>query len=167
MRLLSPAGCILLLAGVLSAQPPAFEVASVKPSENAGRAHVDTSPAGRLTIDGSLGYSLKWAYDLRNHQLSAPEWLETERYHIAAKAPGPATVTELKLMLQALLTDEFKMVTHRESRDMMVWAMVVIKGGPKFSESKTEGGSDRITNPRKPGSGGTLLRTSMPQSPIS
>jgi uncharacterized protein (TIGR03435 family) len=141
---------------------PEFEVASVKASQSGDRSKAGTSPAGRLTIDGSLGYILKWAYDLKNYQLSGPEWIDTTRYQIAAKASGPADGKDLKLMLQALLSERFKLTLHRESKDMMVYALVVWKGGPKFKESEA-GGDSAMQTTKKPGGGGTLLRTSMAQ----
>ena len=34
-------------------------------------------------------------------------------------------------MLQSLLADRFKLVVHREMKEMPVYALVVGKGGPK------------------------------------
>jgi uncharacterized protein (TIGR03435 family) len=162
-----PAALAAFTAGVLAGQStaaaPEFEVASVKASQSTDRSKADTSPAGRLTIDGSLGYVLKWAYDLKNYQFSGPDWLDTARYQIAAKAPGPADVKNLKLMLQGLLAERFQLTFHRESKDLMVYALVVWKDGPKLQESQAGGDSVTQTNARKPGGGGTLLRTSMGQ----
>jgi uncharacterized protein (TIGR03435 family) len=39
------------------------------------------------------------------------------------------------LMFQSLLTDRFKLQVRRETRELPVYALVVAKGGPKFSKS--------------------------------
>lgn len=98
-----------------SALDPAFEVASIKVSQNRDPASVNTFPGG-LTIDGSLSYIIRWAYDLRNYQLSGPSWLGMERYHVAAKANGPVAAKDLKLMLSTLLTQQFRLASHREPK---------------------------------------------------
>ncbi|HWC95347.1 MAG TPA: TIGR03435 family protein [Candidatus Sulfopaludibacter sp.] len=142
----------------LSAQT-GFEVASLKIVQTTSRAFVDASP-GRVTIEGGLEYCLQWAYDLRPYQISGPEWLGSVRYHIAAKAPGPASVKELKLMLQSLLAERFQLKLHHESKDFMVYALVVAKTGSKLKESQTEG-EGATTNAKRLGTGGTSVHTSM------
>jgi uncharacterized protein (TIGR03435 family) len=39
-------------------------------------------------------------------------------------------------MLQTLLADRFKLVVHRETKEMPVYALMVAKNGPKFHEWK-------------------------------
>ena len=136
-----------VLGGQSTPAAPQFEVASVKASQSTGRSQADTSPAARLTIDGSLGYVLKWAYDLKNDQFSGPEWLDTTRYQIAAKVPGPADLKDLKVMLQGLLAERFRLAFHRESKELMVYALVVWKDGPKFKDSEGGGDSAVRTSP--------------------
>ena len=41
-------------------------------------------------------------------------------------------------MVQAMLADRFKLVIHRESREMPVYALVVAKGGPKLQKADIE-----------------------------
>lgn len=163
-RILARAGLVAFVTHFAVGQSSvgqAFEVASIKVSQSRDRASVNTSP-GRLTIDGSLSYILRWAYDLKNYQLSAPGWLEMERYHVAAKAHGAAPVKDLKLMLQTLLTEQLKLESHREAKDFPVYALVVAKGGPNLKESN-EGGESVTETSKRLGAGGTSLRTSMVQ----
>ena len=40
-----------------------------------------------------------------------------------------------RLMLQALLADRFKLVIHREVKELPVYALVVAKGGPKLQKA--------------------------------
>lgn len=39
-------------------------------------------------------------------------------------------------MLQALLAERFKLLAHRETKELPVYALVVAKNGPKFEEAK-------------------------------
>jgi uncharacterized protein (TIGR03435 family) len=55
----------------------------------------------------------------------------TGLYAIEAKAAAPVTEEVCKLMVRRLLADRFKMVTHRESREIAVYALVVAKKGLK------------------------------------
>jgi uncharacterized protein (TIGR03435 family) len=142
--------------------PPAFEVASVRPSQSRERASVATSPGG-LIIDGTLAYTLAWAFDLKRFQITGPDWMRGQRYRILARAAGPSSDAVLRQMLQTLLAERFKLACHRDNKEFTVWAMVVAKAGSKLRESDTEGESVTKTDPKRPGSGGTSLRTSMAQ----
>src|SRR5262249_28723797 len=46
-----------------------------------------------------------------------------------------ATSDQIPAMLQALLTERFKLAAHKENRPRPVYALVVDKGGPKFKEA--------------------------------
>src|SRR5580698_1440519 len=127
--------CVAILA--IAAQGQSFDVASVKPNragigENAPREKITASP-GSLTMQNvSLQTCIKWAYGLRDFQISGPGWLASEKYQIAAKAPGPAPEPELRLMLRALLSERFKLKTHMETKEKPVYELVVAKNGPKL-----------------------------------
>jgi uncharacterized protein (TIGR03435 family) len=45
------------------------------------------------------------------------------------------------MMIQTLLAERFKVTTHREAREMSVYALTVAKGGPKLQPAK-EGNCD-------------------------
>jgi uncharacterized protein (TIGR03435 family) len=67
-------------------------------------------------------------------------WIDTEKYHLEAIAPNPSKVTsaELTLMLQQLLADRFKLLFHRENRDVLGYALVVA-GTPKLERASGDG----------------------------
>src|SRR5204862_3396809 len=113
-----------------AATRPAFEVASVKVSQVRGRAKVESSPVS-LAADGSLAYLVAWAFDLKRYQVSGDGLSGSERYQIAAKASQPVSVGEMRRMLQALLEERFKLAHHRSKRELVVYALIVAKGGPK------------------------------------
>jgi uncharacterized protein (TIGR03435 family) len=125
-------------AAVNAGGPLVFEVASVKRSpSNSGNAHSLRLDPGRLTCSGvTLKALLELAYNVKNYQISGPEWLETERYEIAARFPAAAPVDRVGQMLQALLEERFKLTARRESKETPVYALVVGKGGLKLKETE-------------------------------
>jgi uncharacterized protein (TIGR03435 family) len=142
--------CILSSPTALLAQPPAaapaFEVASVKPDSRAkgggegSRRETVTPEPGRLTmVNARFTTVIRWAYDVKEYQLKAPAWMDEERYDITAKAADAVPEKDLRLMLQRLLAERFKLEFHRETKDLPVYALVIAKGGPKFHESRSEG----------------------------
>jgi uncharacterized protein (TIGR03435 family) len=82
---------------------------------------------------------IEWAYHVRDFQVvGGPEWIREvhSRFDIQAMAPSASSESEMRQMLQALLTDRFRLKLHRETREMQVYALVVGKGGPRLQSSK-------------------------------
>jgi uncharacterized protein (TIGR03435 family) len=124
--------------GQTTESQPAFEVASVKPNpDGRGREQVESSPISLTIRKGTLGFYILWAYDARRDQIVGPDWLNRERYDIVAKAGGPSTERQLRLMLQTLLAERFKLAFHRETKTLPVYEMLVAKGGARLIESKS------------------------------
>ena len=136
----------LLAFGQQAAPRPAFDVTSVKPYVPGGQpgpAEVGCTPAGRFAaVRSPVLYSIRWAYNAGPYQnlnvatqyvVGLPPWASSLRtaYDIDAKAAGPVTEAQCRLMVQALLADRFKLAVHRETRTLPVAALVVAKGGPK------------------------------------
>jgi uncharacterized protein (TIGR03435 family) len=126
--------------------PPAFEAASVKPNVNhqvnrEGRpvGFINPSPGSLHVQNSTLSQCIQWAYNLSQYQVSGPSWMESERFDIDAKAAGPAPNQQLRLMLQTLLKDRFKLTFHRQSTELPGYALVVANGGSKLRESVAEG----------------------------
>ncbi|MGP0073224.1 MAG: TIGR03435 family protein [Bryobacteraceae bacterium] len=118
---------------------PEFEVASIKASApgefdrgNAG-SHVDGSQVSFKFL--SLGNYIAYAYRVKNYAISGPDWMASERFDITAKLPAGAIAKQLPEILQALLEDRFQMKVHRESKELLVYALVIGKGGLKMQES--------------------------------
>jgi uncharacterized protein (TIGR03435 family) len=157
-------------AGSLAAQIPEFDAASVKPSAGGGRKSLIASPS-RITFSNvTMRDCLMAAYDVKDYQISGPDWMRTERFDIVATIPaaasdGPAPENTMpgsvvltgtmRLMLQKLLTDRFRMTIHREKRDLPVYAMVVGKNGTKLKETENPGKSSFRMN------GGSVAFTSV------
>ena len=95
---------------------------------------------GSLTTHGfSLCACLVLAYQLVPAQIQGPDWLNDVRLDITAKAAGPVSEQQVRLMLQRLLADRMGVKVHREKKEMAVYVMTVAEGGPKFQETKGEG----------------------------
>ena len=140
-------GISLLLFGIIGAAQvhPTFEVASVKRAAGGGPPgdiprNMDGSPGSFAMRNVPLRYALEWAYDLKDYEISGPDWINVEeRYDIIAKAAGPATNDQMKLMLQALLLERFKMQVHRETRDLPVYLLLPGRGPAKVKPAAADG----------------------------
>lgn len=89
--------------------------------------------------------------------LGGPAWINTDPYEIQAKSETPQSRSMMHgPMLQALLEDRFKLQTHRETRQIPVFALTPAKNGPKLQPFK-EGGcipwnpDDPLPIPQAPG----------------
>jgi uncharacterized protein (TIGR03435 family) len=137
------ASCLVLVAmgGMCAQAQSTFEVATIKPNlSGTGGNQFGVSGRTFTMRNGTLNLCLKLAYDLQDSQILGPQSINSDRFDIVAKASVPIQNEEqLRLMLQTLLTDRFHLKFHREQRDMSVYALVLGKGGPKFSKSEGEG----------------------------
>ncbi len=71
---------------------------------------------------------IRTAYNMGNDRIvGGPSWLELDRFDVVAKLPADATVEERRQMLQALLTDRFKLVLHNDTKPLPVYALMVGK----------------------------------------
>jgi uncharacterized protein (TIGR03435 family) len=141
------------LALALSAQTPAFEVASIKPNRSGDGGSSIRGTAGRIVMQNvPLKKATLWAYgipDDREYALAGPDWLTTERFDIQANFPADTPPQQVRQMTQALLAERFKLTLHRETRQMAVYALVVAKNGPKIravenAQGRTTGGPGRL-----------------------
>jgi uncharacterized protein (TIGR03435 family) len=123
-----------------SAAPLAFEVASVKPNKSGSHHSSTQSHGGRVTATNvALEQYIKFAYNVASYQISGPDWLKSERYDITAEAPSSTSNDQLRLMLQTLLADRFKLALHSEEKMLPVYEVVIAKNGPKLRAAKSSG----------------------------
>jgi bla regulator protein BlaR1 len=126
-----------------------YEVASIKP-DNSGvnMVRLMFSPDGFTATNGTLQMFINAAYRIDDNQVSGgPSWLKSDHYDIEAKMDSATAdalhklsedqaMLERQRMLQALLADRFKLTTHRETRELPIYALVIAKNGPKLQEAK-------------------------------
>ena len=122
-----------------------FEVASVKRDTgefrspnfpfDPGDAYAETG--GRLSADFSLTTYITFAYKLALTQeqrqamiAHLPKWVAEDRFSIQAKAAeANPTKDQMRLMMQDLLADRFKLAVHFETQEVPVLALVPVKAG--------------------------------------
>jgi uncharacterized protein (TIGR03435 family) len=134
---------MLVCGGVANAQA-AFAVASIRPSAEGVRFESDgetkVTPGTVRMHDVTIETCIKWAYGVQRAQVLGSRLLTSERYDIVAKADGVAKVDEMKVMMQSLLKERFKLEFHQEKKELRSFALVVTKGGAKLKQS----GSDEV-----------------------
>lgn len=62
-------------------------------------------------------------------KLHVPDWVRNTRYDIEARAPGPATRDQMRLMVRNLLAERFQLKAHWETREAPVFSLVEEKPG--------------------------------------
>jgi len=162
MRAITGVCLIFFTSAAAFGQPaptPAFEVASIKPNTSGSGHSGSHSGHGLIQMDNvSLKQCIERAYDVRDYALSAPEWLDSVKFDITAKALSPdIRDREYGPLLQTLLVDRFKLAVHRESKVLSAYALVVGKNGPKLKEVEAGNGSSMDSHNTKL----TAARTSM------
>jgi uncharacterized protein (TIGR03435 family) len=132
--------------GQTAGAAPAFEVASIRVSqigkaggEGSRRENIQVSPGTVTMRNVSLRSGIRWAYHVFDYQVTGPDWLGSERFDIVGKSAGPVAEDQLRVMLQALLAERFKLALHHETKEFKAYVLLVGKNGPKFHETQTEG----------------------------
>jgi uncharacterized protein (TIGR03435 family) len=128
-------------ATLLNQAPPAFEVASVKPNKSGTtQANIGMPPNGVNFVNLPLRAIIQLAYGINQPSklASVPDWAVTERYDITARAAGPITQEERRLMLQALLADRLKLVARLEKREVSVLALMLARNDGKLGKNLVE-----------------------------
>ena len=164
------AGCFCVLSpsdgwAQASAQ---FEVASIKALEQTPEpGRVDLSFVGtsgrpfkilgeRVSVRGDLTTLIADAFGIKNYQIQgAPAWATNVVYTVTAKAPGDEAPTQdqARMMLQALLTERFKLKFHRDIKEMAVYHMIQAKKSNLF---KAAAADETFSWNLTQGPGGTL-----------
>jgi bla regulator protein BlaR1 len=131
-----------------------FEVASVRPNKSMslampsgtkGRTYTATNVPIRNVI--AAAYKIPAA-----RILAGPEWIGAasldmrliggDRFDITAKLPEGTSAEQVPDMLRALLAERFKLISHSESRETAVYALVVSRSdgrlGPKLRKAEID-----------------------------
>jgi uncharacterized protein (TIGR03435 family) len=117
---------------------PQFEVASIKPNFGMERkvSIGATSPGTFKAENVWLRFLIQMAWNVKDFQVSGgPGWAGSDRFDIVARTDGRAGFEQMRPMLQTLLEDRFRLVFHRESKELPVYALVAGRGGFKLHAS--------------------------------
>jgi uncharacterized protein (TIGR03435 family) len=154
--------CLVAAATVPAfAQPPEFEVASVKQVSGrtgaAALAKFDENDTRVSYTNFRLKILISIAYRTSDSRITGgPGWLDSEPYDLTANLPANARKEQIPEMLQKLLADRFQLTVRRESRQMPAFFLVAAADGPKLKSPKsdTSGGNyilrGRIGGPAMP-----------------
>lgn len=115
---------------------PGIEVATVKPSKPGTPGKLFTY-RGRsvVTINTSMNDLVTFAYGLHTKQIiDAPDWFATDQFDVDAvpDVDGRPNLKQLRLVIQKLLADRFKLTFHHEQRELSAYIVTLAPGGPKF-----------------------------------
>jgi uncharacterized protein (TIGR03435 family) len=134
--LLCVAASTSMVIGQPSATAPAFDVASVKPSQHIVGPDYNNqlayTPTGITARNVTIKRLVAEAYQLQMDQVLGANWLDQNEYDIEAKTPVPASKEQIALMLRSLIAERFHMQQHTEMREMRVYELVVDKSGSKI-----------------------------------
>jgi bla regulator protein blaR1 len=126
--------------------PMSFEVASIRPAGLGAsfrtnvNLNMEDEPipfGGRFSATASLGGYIALAYKFlpTGPQSDAvfghlPKWATTDLFTIEAKAPmANPSKDQIRLMMQSLLAERFKLAVHFETHDVPVMALVLVAPG--------------------------------------
>lgn len=136
----------------ISGVKPRFEVASIKPDKSGGRnISFRIGPGGRIhAINISPKLLIETAYDVKDFQLTGgPKWIDSTRYDIEAeptdsvarniaKLSQDGQDRQLRLMLQSLLADRFKLTLSHTTKRLPIYALVLAKHGSKIRPKRSD-----------------------------
>jgi uncharacterized protein (TIGR03435 family) len=149
---------IIVITPACLAQPPSaattakmeFDVASVRenksglpPSGVMPKSNFPLGPGAMYSPNGGLFSTsnqpllvyIMFAYKMTDHEVQAlskqlPNWTTTERFDIEAKTDNrAATKDDMRLMIQSLLAERFKLAVHTVTEEIPVYALVLAKPG--------------------------------------
>ena len=117
----------------------AFDVASVRAASANGSesSRFPLGPGDAFAPGGLFSATsqplivyLRFAYKLsQSDLLGLPAWIYSDRFDIEARAPGNPTKDQMRLMMQSLLAERFKMRTHVEREMKPAFNLVLLKAG--------------------------------------
>jgi uncharacterized protein (TIGR03435 family) len=131
-------------APMAASADPFFEVATIRLHKSdglnprAGYSIVDIAGEHYSARNVSLEDLVKFAYRLPTRQvINLPSWADGNRYDISAvmQPEGRPNGDQLRIMLQKLLAERFKLTSHTEQRVLPAYALTVVKGGAKMPTS--------------------------------
>lgn len=150
MRTLAICISIATLAFAQTTKAPEFEVASIRSAIQDDH-HSSRSYNGRFTTHNlTLKALISLAYGVDAEFVSGgPNWSDSDSFDINAKIPEELvrhmTVETEQQMIQTLLASRFRLVIHRETRQVDGYDLTVVKKGPKM-ELSTAGDENSSIN---------------------
>jgi uncharacterized protein (TIGR03435 family) len=127
-----------------STPSPAYDVMTIKPNNSAsGGTDIDTDDGHFVATNVSLKLLLEEVYDIKQDLITGLAGaIDSARFDISAKISEPdhdalkqLTPEQQRKLLLPLLLERFQLKTHTETKDLPVYELVLLPGGPKFKAS--------------------------------
>jgi uncharacterized protein (TIGR03435 family) len=120
---------------------PVFDVASIKPiaPPYPTQGGPWTVTHGRFKAETAwLRGVVAWAYNVSSAQVKgAPDWINSDAYYFDARSENQdAGPDQVRLMLQGLLAERFKLTVHRDTQQGQMYTLAVGKNGSKLQDAK-------------------------------
>lgn len=153
---------------------PSFEVVSIKLNRS-GVISTRYAPNRYTATYKNAKFFIKIAYGPGNNRLTfplrddqvvgGPGWTNSKHYDVDAKIEDAMAeqfrqhpeqlAGPLRLMLQSMLADRFKLQVSHTTRELSAYALVAAKGGPKFLDQKMMPGDSypSFSTPNQPSRG--------------
>ena len=115
---------------------PGIEVATIKPSRPDKFFSLGAGRGGSVHHHRNAAMHLiQFANGIHPRQISnGPSWMDSDRYDVTIKPDqeGMPTIPQMRVLVRKLLADRFKLESHREKKQLSVYAITAAKGGPKL-----------------------------------
>ena len=122
---------------------PDWEVATVKPSDpNDTRGqHIRLNGRHVIFFDTTVEQFLLMAYGIQKSQIvGEPDWARTTRWDVdgVPDVEGTASWPQTQSLMRKILAERFNLQLHHEQREMPVFALTVVRGGPRITPSTAD-----------------------------
>jgi len=122
--------------------PLAFDVVSIKLNTSGEQGGTSRAQPGRYQgVNVTVKRLIGLAYRPVQEFVGGPDWINTAHFDIEARAEGNPNQAQMFEMLRTLLSDRFKLVVHKESKDTPVYALTLARRdgrlGPKMRRAET------------------------------
>jgi uncharacterized protein (TIGR03435 family) len=129
---------------------PKFDVASVKRQTQFlpgnGRQTITSETLFYRRAD-TISQLMRFAYAVSAPQLiGGPEWIRTFQFEVDARSASRASAEQMRLMVQSLLEDRFKLRAYKEQRDMPYAGIVVARSDGRLGPNLQKCDVGKVTD---------------------
>lgn len=145
----TPDSNVPALAPMKANADPAFEVATIKPSDTSAPHGTFLKTDGRhlIAYNFPVAWLISYAYGVHKSQIAGgPKSVLDAHFDIdgVPDIEGHPNMNQTKIMLRKLLQSRFKLEFHRDQREMSAYAIVVAKSGPELRTTTRKPGDSTV-----------------------
>jgi uncharacterized protein (TIGR03435 family) len=145
--LLVTASAVAGVSGQAPALGPSFEVASVRLNRNPGptRGLVGLQPGRLVATAATLRQLIESAFGVPDDRIvEAPGWAASDLFDVTGTVSPEVTIEQAQMMLQNLLAERFGLRTHRETRDLPIYSLVLDRADRRLGPDLRPSAADCI-----------------------